>query len=98
MLTWTNRRGEIIGDGPLWDTTATSSKNASVTSAVAGATEMNDDNDVVVIAEEDREMPTTDVDVVDNIEGVDNTQEVYKVLNEDVPVDVNNLRLEVEVT
>ena len=35
-------------------------------------------------------MPTTDVDVVDNIEGVDHAQEVYKVVNEDVPVDVDN--------
>ena len=43
-------------------------------------------------------MPTTDVDVVKNIEGVDNTQEVYKVWNEDVPVDVNNLRLDFKVT
>ena len=24
MLMWTNRRGETIGDGPLWDTTKTS--------------------------------------------------------------------------
>ena len=88
----TNRQGEIIGNGPLWDTTATGSNDASLTSAVAGATETDDDNDVVAIAEEDREMPTTDFDVVDNIEGVDNTQEVYKVWNEDVPADVKYLR------
>ena len=53
MLTWTNRCSEIIGNGPLWDTTATSSNDASVTSAVAGATEEDDDDDVVGVAEED---------------------------------------------
>ena len=43
-------------------------------------------------------IPTTNVDVVDNIKRVDNTQEVYEVWNEDVPVDVNDLRSDVEVT
>ncbi len=38
------------------------------------------------------------VDVVDNIEGVDNTQEVYKVWNKDIPVDVNDMRSDVKVT
>jgi hypothetical protein len=90
MLTWTNRCGEIIVNGQLWDTRATSSNDASATSAVAGATEMDDDHNVVAVAEEDWEMPTTDVDVVDNIKGVDNTQEVYEVWNKDVPVDVDN--------
>jgi hypothetical protein len=52
LLTWTNRRGEIIGDGPLWDTTDTSNNDASITSDVAGATK-DDDDDVVVVAEED---------------------------------------------
>ena len=59
MLTWTNRCGEIIGNGPLWDTRATSSDDASATSAVTGATETDDDHDVVADAEEDWEMPTT---------------------------------------
>ena len=48
MLTWTNRRGENIGDGPLWDTTETSNDDASITSDVAGATKDDDDNVVVV--------------------------------------------------
>ena len=51
MLTWTNRRGENIGDGPLWDTTETSNDDASITSTVAGAAK--DDDDDVVVAEED---------------------------------------------
>ena len=51
MLTWTNRRGEVIGNGPLWYTTETSNNNASITSTVAGAAEEDDDN-VVVAAEE----------------------------------------------
>jgi hypothetical protein len=85
MLTWTNRRSETIGDGPLWDTTETSNDNASTTSAVAEATEKDDDN-VVVVAEEDQViMPTTDVNVVNNIAGVDmDTQDVYKVWNKDI--------------
>ena len=88
MLTWTNCHGETIGDGPLWDTTKTSNDNASITSAVAGATE-DDENDVVVVAEEDcGAMPTTEVDVVDNIAGVDymrmDTQETYEVWSERV--------------
>ena len=53
MLTWTNRRGETIGDGPLWDTTETSNDDASITSDVAGATKDDDDDDVVVVAEEE---------------------------------------------
>ena len=61
----------------------TSTEDASITSANAGATE-DDDDDVVVVAEEDRgTMPTTDVDVADNIVGVDDmrmdTQDVYEV-------------------
>ena len=84
MLTWTNCSGEIIGDGPFRDTMATSS-DASVTSNVARATEEDEDDDAVSVAEENWELPTTDVDVVDNIAGVDNTQEVYEVWNEDVP-------------
>ncbi len=28
LLTWTTRQGEIIGDGPLWDTTETRNDNA----------------------------------------------------------------------
>ena len=86
----------------MWDTTATSSNNASVTSAVVGATETDDNNGVVAVAEEDREMPTTDVDVVDNIAGVDmGTQDVYEVWNEDVPDDVGDvdqINNDVEVT
>ena len=73
----------------MWDTTATSNNNASVTSAVTGATEEDDDNDVVAVSEEDQEMPTTDVNVVNNTAGVDDlrmdTQDVYKVWNEEVP-------------
>ena len=60
-----------------------------MTSEVAGATK-DDDDDVVVVAEEDcGAMPTTDVDVVDNIAGVDDmrmdTQDTYEVWNEEVP-------------
>jgi hypothetical protein len=87
LLTWTNRRGEIIGDGPSWNTMEAST--ASMTSEVAGATK-DDDDKVVVVAEEDRgAMPTTDVNVVNNITGVDDmrmdTQDVYEVWNEEVP-------------
>jgi hypothetical protein len=37
MLTWTNRRGENIGDRPSWDMTEASADTASITSAEAGA-------------------------------------------------------------
>jgi hypothetical protein len=48
-------------------------------------------------------MPTTDVDVVDNIAGVDlGTQDVYEVWNEEVPGDdvgdVDQINNDVEVT
>ena len=60
-----------------------------MTSEVAGATKDDDDN-VVVVAEEDcGAMPTTDVDVVNNIAGVDDmrvdTQDVYEAWNKEVP-------------
>ena len=86
----------------MWDTTEASKDNASITSAVAGVTK-DDDDDVVVVAEEDRvTMPTTDVDVVDNIAGVDmGTQDVYKVWNKEVPDnvgDVDRINDDVKVT
>jgi len=56
MLTWTNRHGRDIGNGPLWDAMPTS-QNASITSTVAGATE--EDDEKVSVAEEDQEDPTT---------------------------------------
>ena len=103
LLTWTNRRGETIGNGPLWDTTVASTNDASMTSEVTGATK--DDDDDVVVAEEDRgTIPTTDVDVVDNIAGVDmrtDTQDTYEVWNEEVPEydvgDVDQINNDVEV-
>ena len=56
-----------------------------MTSDVAGATK-DEDDEVVVVAEEDCGDPTTDVNVVDNIAGVDDmrmdTQETYEVWNE----------------
>jgi hypothetical protein len=59
-----------------------------MTSDVAGATK-DDDDKVVDVAEKNRGDPTTDVDVVDNIAGVDDmrmdTQDVYKVWNKEVP-------------
>ena len=86
MLMWTNRRGEDIGDGPLWDAMPTS-RNASITSTVAGATE--EDGEEVSVAEEDREDPTTELDVVDNIAGVNDVHDndVYKQWDEVVPED-----------
>ena len=77
MLTWTNFHGENIGDGPLWDTMPTS-QNASDTSTVEELAE--EDEKKVSVAEEDREDPTTQLDVVDNIAGVDDVQndDVYK--------------------
>ena len=84
MLTWTNRHGDDIGNGPLWDTMATSG-NASDTSTVAGEMEEVDDDDVVSVAEEDQEMPTIELNVVDNITGVDDAHDVYKQWDEVVP-------------
>ena len=55
ILTWTNRQGENIGDGPLWDAMPTS-QNASISSTVAEATE-EDDRDVIV-AEVDQDDQT----------------------------------------
>ena len=46
MLMWTNRRGEDIGDGPLWDAMP-ASLNASNPSTVVKTTE-EDDKDVTV--------------------------------------------------
>ncbi len=77
MLTWLNCCGEDIGNGPLWDAMPTS-RNASITSTVVGATE--EDDKEVSIAEGDREDPTIELDVVDNIAGVDDVHnnDVYK--------------------
>ncbi len=102
LLSWTNRHGENIGDGPSWNTMETSNNEASDSSANAGAMANDDDNNIMV-AEEDREVPTTDVDVVDNIEGVDDmrmdTQDVYEVWNKEVPAyDVDQINNDVEVT
>ena len=101
LLTWTNRHGENIGDGPSWNTMETSNE-ASDSSADAGAMAKDDDNNIMV-AEEDREVPTTDVNVVGNIEGVDDmrmdTQDVYEVWNKEVPAyDVDRINDDVEVT
>ena len=52
------------------------SQNSSNPSTVVETTE-EDDKDVSV-AEEDRENPTTELDVVDNITGVDDTHDVYE--------------------
>ena len=88
LLPWTNRCGETIGDGPTWNTAVANTKDASMTSDVAGATK-DEDDEVVVVAEEDCGDPTTDVNVVDNIAGVDDmrmdTQETYEVWNKEVP-------------
>ena len=102
LLTWTNRHGENIGDGPSWNTMETSNDKASDSSADAGAMANDDDNNIMV-AEEDREVPTTDVDVVDNIKGVDDmrmdTQDVYEVWNEEVPAyNVDQINNDVEAT
>ena len=75
MLTWTNRRGENIGDGPLWDAMPTSG-NTNIPSTIAEAIEEDDED--VTLAEADLDDQTTDLDVVDNITGVDNTQDVYE--------------------
>ncbi len=93
LLTWTNRRGEVIGDGPTWDTAeANTTNDVGNTSEVAGATEDDDDNEdtVTVVAEENRgDDFTTDVEVVDDIAGVDDRRmdapETYEVWNEEVP-------------
>ena len=75
MLTWTNRHGENIGNGPLWDTMPTSIL-ASIPSTVAEA--MDEDDRDVTNAETDLEDQTTVLDVADNITGVDDTQDVYE--------------------
>jgi hypothetical protein len=93
LLTWLNRHGENIGDGPSWNTLEASNKDASNTSANTGAMADDKDNEVIV-AEEDREMPTTDVDVVDNIAGVDermDTPDTYEVWNEVPEYDVGDV-------
>ena len=91
MLTWTNCRGENIRNGPLWDSMPTS-QNASITSTVAGATE--EDDKEVSVTEEDREDPTTELNVDNNIAGVDDVHnnDVYEQWDKVVPEDgdVNN--------
>ena len=67
MLTWNNRHGENIGNGPLWD--------AMPTSTIAET--IDEDDGDVTIAEADREEQTTVLDVSNNITGVDDTQDVY---------------------
>ena len=52
MLTWTNRRGENIGDGPLWDAMP-ASRNASNPSTAVEATEEDDED--VTVAEVDQD-------------------------------------------
>ena len=73
MLTWTNCRGKDIGNGPLWDAMPTS-QNASITSTVAGATE--EDDKKVSVSKDDQEDPTTELDVVNNITGLDCAHDV----------------------
>jgi hypothetical protein len=86
LVMWTNRRGENISDGPLWDTTVASTDDASMTSEAAGATKDHDDNVVVIAEEYCVTMPATDIDVANNIAGVVmDTQDVYKVWNKEVP-------------
>ncbi len=92
-MTWTNRRGEVIGDGPTWDTAGANTNNdVGDTSEVAGAMEDDDDNEdnVTVVAEEDRgDDLTTEIDVVDDIAGVDDRRmdapDTYEVWNKEVP-------------
>ena len=57
MLMWTNRHGEYIGNGPLWDAMLTS-QNASISSTVAADVTEEDDEDVSV-AEVDHDDQTT---------------------------------------
>ena len=68
------------------------SRNASITSTVAGATE--EDDKEVSVAEEYWEDPTTELDFVNNIAGVDDVHDngVYEQWDEVVPEngDVNN--------
>ena len=52
MLTWMNRRGENIGDGPLWDAMPTS-QNACNPSTVVETTEEDDED--VTVAEVDQD-------------------------------------------
>ena len=59
------------------------SQNASSPSTVEESTE--EDYKDVSVAEEDWENPTTEINVVDNITGVDDTHDVYKEWNEVVP-------------
>ena len=68
ILTWTNRHGENIGNGPLWDAMPTS-RHASIPSTVAEA--MDEDDGDVTDAEADLEDKTTVLDVANNITGVD---------------------------
>jgi hypothetical protein len=84
MLTWTNCHGENIGDGSLWDAMPTS-QNASNTSTVEELTE--EDDKEVSVAEGDQEDPTTELDVVNNIAGVDDVHndDVYKQWDKVVP-------------
>ncbi len=110
LLTWTNRRGEVIGDGPTWDTAGANTNNdVGNTSKVAGATEDDDDNEdnVTVVAEEDcGDDLTMEVNVVDDIAGVDDRRmdapETYEVWNEEVPEygvgDEHQINDDVEVT
>ena len=48
MLTWTNRHGEDIGNGPLWDVMPTS-RNASNPSTVEESTEEYDEDVSVIL-------------------------------------------------
>jgi hypothetical protein len=83
MLTWTNRHGETIGDGPLWDAMPIS-RYANIPSTTADVVE--DDDEDVIDAEADLEDQATVLDVADNITGVDddNAQDVYEQWDEAV--------------
>ena len=83
LLTWTNRQGEDIGDGPLWDSVGPVSRHANTTSTVEGSAEESDeDNDA---AEVDLDDQTTVLDVDNNITGVDiHTDDVFEQGDEDV--------------
>jgi hypothetical protein len=98
MLTWTNRRGEDIGNGPLWDAMP-ASLNASNPSTVAADATEEDDEDVTV-AEVDQDDQTTEIDVANNITGVDDAHDVYEQWDEVVPEErdvINHIDDDVQV-
>jgi hypothetical protein len=89
LLTWYNRHGDVIGDGPAWDaghTTALADRNTQSVSREQDDATVREEQDV---ENQEWDPDEPDLDVVDDITGVDpHTEDVVEHLGVDRDGDV----------